>query len=146
MKHIITLCVTLWIASTGFAQDMEYRYDEAGNRIQRLIYVWRPAKKAADGTETAAASAPLEDKAGEFEFTLFPNPTTDVLNISVNELFLEEKNKEVIVSDMNGKVLMKQVVRDRVTNLDFSAYTPGSYLVRMLSEGQQVREWKIIRE
>lgn len=144
MKKIIAFCITLWIASTGFAQDMEYQYDDAGNRIKRLIYVMRPAKKAADGTETA--SVPLEDKAGEFEFTLFPNPTKDVLNISVNELFLEEKNKEVIVTDLNGKLLAKQVVRDRVTNLDFSSYTPGSYIVRMMSEGQKVREWKIIRE
>lgn len=146
VKKIIALCITLWITSTGFAQEIEYLYDNAGNRVLRQIYVLRSSPAGNEEAVENLAPLQLEDRVGEFEFTLFPNPTRDVLNISVNDLFLAEKNKEVSVTDLNGKLLVKQKVQDRVTNLDFSTYTPGSYIVRISSEGQKVREWKIIRE
>lgn len=144
IERIIFLCLCLCFGNAGFSQEIEYIYDNAGNRVLRQIYVMRPA--TAQKSAVAETPAPLEDKSGAFEFVLFPNPARDVLNISVNELFLEEENKEVTLWDMSGKILAKQPVQDRVTQLDFSSYTPGSYVVRMTVKGKQIREWKIIRE
>lgn len=144
MKKILLIATYCMVYCLANAQAIEYGYDNAGNRILRQVYVMRPA--SSQKSAATDPSVPLEDKAGEFEFTLFPNPTKDVLNISVNDLFLEEESKEVTVLDLNGKMLAKQKMQDRVTNLDFSSYTPGSYIVRVTTKGKQVREWKIIRE
>ncbi|WP_294674409.1 T9SS type A sorting domain-containing protein [uncultured Fluviicola sp.] len=144
MKKLLLITAYCMIYSFTNAQAIEYGYDNAGNRVLRQVYVMRPA--SSQKSAAPEASDALEDKAGEFEFVLFPNPTKDVLNISVNDLFLEEENKEVTVLDLNGKVLAKQKVEGRVTNLDFSSYTPGPYIVRMTTKGKQVREWKIVRE
>lgn len=67
----------------------------------------------------------------ELEWSYYPNPTTGVLNIKpgcdIAELF---------ITDLSGKLLqsVKNLEKDRVIQVDLSAYTTGIYLIRYLHE------------
>lgn len=67
----------------------------------------------------------------QLEWSYFPNPTTGVLNIKpgsdIDELF---------ITDLSGKLLqsVKHLEKDRIIQVDLSAYTTGIYLIRYMHE------------
>lgn len=126
------------------AQEIEYAYDNAGNRVLRQIYVMR--KKSDNEKSSLPEISAFEDTLGTYDFTLYPNPTRDVLHISAEEDFLAMKNKKVFVYDLTGKLLIEQEVNDRITKLDFSDFVTGQYIVKMIADKKQIKEWKVIRE
>jgi hypothetical protein len=72
----------------------------------------------------------------------FPNPIKDQLNIVLSEM----KNEcEISISDLTGKVLLKQHITDKISNVDFSNLVKGIYFLKLIN-GKQVEVRKIIRE
>lgn len=137
----LVFCIFTFV---GHAQStVEFYYDNAGNRILRQVYVM---KSNSNENNYDSESDTLSDTTGIHEFVLFPNPTRDVLQISASNSFLDLSNKMVRVYDLTGKELINESVVGQVTILDFSKFITGVYIVRMLADGQQVREWKVIRE
>ena len=62
--------------------------------------------------------------------TLFPNPTSGVVQIKNEELRI--KNLEVY--DVYGKLLNVMSVNDHTADLDLSGYAKGTYFVRVITE------------
>ena len=60
------------------------------------------------------------------EFTVYPNPVTDVLNISSTTNITR-----VEISTILGQVLLARSVADRTTEVDMSRYASGTYLIRI---------------
>src|SRR5690554_6079747 len=62
------------------------------------------------------------------EFSVFPNPTTAILNVS----FEENINKEYTVYDMTGRyVLSGTVNNENSTQIDVSALRSGTYILKI---------------
>lgn len=62
------------------------------------------------------------------EFSVFPNPTTAILNVS----FEEKINKEYTVYDMTGRyVLSGTVNNENSTQIDVSALRSGTYILKI---------------
>ena len=72
----------------------------------------------------------------------YPNPTTDVLNITLKNSV--EKSK-VVITDMNGKVVLVQEITELNTKIDFSNFAKGVYLLNLKVDGQMLQN-KIIIE
>ncbi len=62
--------------------------------------------------------------------TVFPNPTTGLIQIENGEWRMEN----VEVYDAYGKLLNTMSVNDHTVNLDLSGYAKGTYFVRVTTE------------
>ena len=68
-------------------------------------------------------------------FILYPNPTTDFLNIESKGKGFEQVN----IVDINGKEIMNEFVHERHCIVNVSSLPAGMYLVKILSDG----EWSV---
>ncbi len=65
-------------------------------------------------------------------FTIFPNPTKEILNVSIpDNVFSKNANSSVItIIDINGKTIYKSKIRTRIYKIDISKYQSGMYLIK----------------
>lgn len=124
------------------AQEIEYSYDNAGNRIQRKVLVQR---SNAEFSESEIIS-PLEDKKGAYSFVLAPNPTTGEFTVTADPAFMALEVKKLWVNDMNGRLLRELDFSETTRKIDLSGLASGSYLVRLTASGGYVNEWRVIKE
>lgn len=74
---------------------------------------------------------------------VFPNPTTDILNLRVD---LQDHQKySYELSDFAGRVLAKKAVTGKVTQLSVSGYPAGHYLLKVLKNNAPVKIFKVIK-
>lgn len=73
---------------------------------------------------------------------LYPNPTSDLLVISVNENL---KNLVFNLTDMNGKILLSVPMQGSQTEISLAAFAVGGY--HLLVENQQniIESFKIVK-
>jgi len=77
------------------------------------------------------------------EFMVYPNPTNSILNIqSKNNQTISEVN----VYDLLGKKLTNKKVTVSTTELDLTNYTPGLYLLEVISADNQKSIHKIVKK
>ena len=68
----------------------------------------------------------IADNTNKVQFNAFPNPVTDILTIKApNDL------GTVNVFSLNGQVVFSDVVKETSTSVDFTTFSPGTYIVRV---------------
>lgn len=77
------------------------------------------------------------------EFAVYPNPTSSVLNIQSK---LNNIISEVNVYDLLGKQLLNKKMAVSITEIDMTNYSPGLYLLEVVSENNQKSIHKIIKK
>jgi hypothetical protein len=83
MKQTATTLIAILLAQLLYSQTTEinYVYDNAGNRIERHVIVL-PMSKSEDGAPKKATEIKLhKDKLQEHNITIFPNPTKGQLRV-----------------------------------------------------------------
>jgi hypothetical protein len=75
----------------------------------------------------------LEEDLAEMRLNLYPNPTSEFLNI---ELGNNEKDINLQLFDMSGKLIHKDVIKAYETKyvLRMNAVATGKYLIQMQTE------------
>ncbi|MDA0731432.1 MAG: phospholipase D-like domain-containing protein [Bacteroidetes bacterium] len=68
----------------------------------------------------------IEDENGQFVMTVFPNPTTDVINIEVSNEYI---GTEFTLSDINGRLIEVLNINSARTCLDVSSLDLGVYVL-----------------
>ncbi len=76
--------------------------------------------------------------------TLSPNPARDRVSIRVDHHVLAHKKKVLYISDMQGNAMITQEFTDNHIDVSLSGYSPGTYLVYIMSEGQVFRGEKLV--
>ena len=138
MKHLKPTLTLSFLLLTGmlFAQDIEYGYDAAGNRISR--------KEIQMGG--AGPQAPVQDKVGEMDVSIYPNPTQNTLTVNMDVSELDEKDQQaqakMYLFDLTGKQILIRTVSTSSTQMDLSNQPPGGYILR-IQKGKTFSEWKI---
>ncbi|MBP1841622.1 T9SS type A sorting domain-containing protein, partial [Formosa algae] len=88
----------------------------------------------------------LEEDVLDFEFDIYPNPTSDVLNIKITGL---ERATPVRIYDMSGKVLYNNMIQSdgslRHEALDLSSYPKGFYLLSIYKEGKPITKKVVVK-
>ena len=80
----------------------------------------------------------------KFDCRLFPNPAYDNINIKIGgDDFFYGKLE---VSDINGRVIMSDVLNDYEYNIDVSNYNPGIYILNIITDRQLIRKKFIIQK
>lgn len=77
------------------------------------------------------------------EFAVYPNPTTSILNVQSK---LNMTISEVNVYDILGKQLLNKKINVSSTEIDMTNYSPGLYLLEVVSENNQKSIHKIIKK
>jgi hypothetical protein len=93
----------------------------------------------------AACTGITGEKQGEQECTLYPNPTSDKLNIR-SDLFTEA---EIEITDALGKVVLKQIKRfdeKGLCTITISNIPGGIYFVKVNSVGNETRVIRLVKE
>lgn len=93
--------------------------------------------------ETEFVSALGSESFHTNEFAVYPNPTTSVLNIQSK---LNVTISEVNVYDLLGKQLLNKKMNVSSTEIDMTNYSPGLYLLEVVSENNQKSIHKIIKK
>ena len=79
-----------------------------------------------------------------FEIKAYPNPTVDLLTLSINNAIVN--NQIVKVYDLNGKVILQKELIQNETQIDFSQFNAGVYLFNVFDKNHTlIKAFKIIK-
>lgn len=82
----------------------------------------------------------LPDYAPDYEVSIFPNPTEDILNI-VTSTF---ENVTYILYNSQGKVIFKEKLLAETTTIPFSQLALGNYSLTLLKDEKVLKSFQII--
>ena len=72
----------------------------------------------------------VEDFAPDYEASIFPNPTSDVLNIRTSSF----ENVTYTLYDAQGKLVMQNILSAEQTPIQVSQLAPGAYSLELIFE------------
>lgn len=75
-----------------------------------------------------------KNEISNFSLALFPNPTSDVLNIESNYSLIDSK---IIISDVSGKILHSEKVTSSIFGLHLKNYAKGVYFLTLLKDNSK---------
>ena len=143
MKNTISLFFLCFILLPVWGQNktVEYQYDVSGNiKSRKTIPLTRSAQEVPGKDSTAVV---YEDVIDKKEIRIYPNPTSGVLYIKINN-FQADKLLDMTLFDLNGRIYLNQPLHIKTTMINISRYPKGIYILRLQS-GIIHSEWKIIK-
>jgi hypothetical protein len=75
---------------------------------------------------------------------VYPNPTTDVLNLSIEENKLSGMSYQLI--DFNGRVVKSSAVSDQSTIISMTEYQKAVYILNVNQNNKTIKTFKIIKK
>ena len=154
MRTLFFLFVIMWFVPDVLGQQVSYSYDDAGNRIQRTIFLSNQ-QSSSSGDDTPRSRAEVketdisempryEDMLGERKVVIYPNPTRGMLQIEFQG-YGEMKDARIILYNMQVRLLLQVNNIESYTTLDLTPYPAGAYILHLM-EGMKRSEWKIIKQ
>ncbi|MFV0268914.1 MAG: T9SS type A sorting domain-containing protein [Draconibacterium sp.] len=143
MKKWLLICFFLstFISLSTYSQSVSYYYDDAGNRIERVISL-KSAKITSD--QSSQNQDLVEDIFLEHEIKIYPNPTEGKLSVNI-ENAQKLEGGEVIITGINGEVLIQKKITTSLMHFDLSGKSAGLYLMKIRFNGE-LTTWKIIKQ
>lgn len=139
IQHALIVFIVFTIHES-FSQKIQYTYSPSGNRTIRE-YSANPFRVGnRDSTESAKEFRDIVMKEG---ISVFPNPTTGKLTLTLNHFDESEKNSVTLI-DTKGGELLSQPVTQRTTEMDLSHLKIGVYYFRVIKNGQELY-YKIVK-
>jgi len=83
----------------------------------------------------------VENHTPNYEATIFPNPTEDVLNIRTSAF----ENVTYTLYDAQGKLVMQDKLSAEQTPIQVSQFAPGSYSLTLNNETQNLKTFKLVK-
>ena len=83
----------------------------------------------------------VEDYAPNYEATIFPNPTSAILNIRTSAF----KNVTYALYDAQGKLILKDKLSAEQTPIQVNQLAPGSYSLTLKSDTQDLKTFKLVK-
>jgi hypothetical protein len=108
-------------ANTGIGDSMSATAD--------IFFDFNPA--VVTNTVTTTVGAPMGiEQAAKARFTLYPNPASERVFIQLSEL----NSGHVVITDISGKVVLKQEVSGKVSAFNISSLSSGLYFVGVTAD------------
>ncbi|MDN3693745.1 T9SS type A sorting domain-containing protein [Chryseobacterium tructae] len=74
---------------------------------------------------------------------VFPNPTTDILNLKVG--FKDYNKYRYDLFDSSGKLLTSQPITQSQTQITMTSYPASVYLLKISKEGKDIKIFKVLK-
>ena len=120
-----------------------YDYDNAGNRISRVLSSQKSATITFPANEKKIK---VQDKLTEEEslIKVYPNPTTGIIKISL-ENYPDPIIGECRIYNLNGTVLKHTKLNSSFTEVSLSDCINGTYIMRLIIN-DKLFDYKIIKQ
>lgn len=82
-----------------------------------------------DGNHGNGQATSIADNSSDSNITIYPNPTTAIINVVSNDNIINE----VAVMDIAGNVVVKESANSNNVSLDLSSFAKGMYLVKVVT-------------
>jgi len=130
--------VSILEADYNFPTDMKIRFmcDASGNRddiyVDQIRILASTSLIPTGFTEglVAIGEVPVSATNGQDEIKVYPNPASDVLNISM----LETGNAELVIYNMQGQIVYSETVEEGQHEVDLSEFVNGIYMIYIYNE------------
>jgi hypothetical protein len=90
----------------------------------------------------------LSDNVSEWEWesfiSMYPNPASDRLHISIERPAIEHLHKTLFISDMQGRGMLTQSFTGNSLNVSLESFSPGVYLVYIMTGQNVLRAGKVV--
>ena len=83
----------------------------------------------------------LDDNDPSYEATIFPNPTSELLNIRTSTF----ENVTYTLYDAQGKLILQDKLSAEQTPIQVNQLAPGSYSLTLNNETQNLKTFKLIK-
>ena len=83
----------------------------------------------------------VDDHGQNYEATIFPNPTEDLLNIRTSTF----ENVTYTLYDAQGKLVMQDILSAEQTPIQVSQLAPGSYSLMLNNQTQNLKTFKLVK-
>lgn len=135
---LLSLFVLVFIGVKSQTYDYSYTYDDAGNRTSRTITIPDATGASLLNEETGDLQesrevVPVTDRLLDKQIRLYPNPTRGELVLQITP-FDGEDPVQVLVYDINGKLVHEQQILFEYTSLDFTDFKPGNYILKLKTD------------
>ena len=97
-----------------------------------------PSSSMATGNENS--------KLINLECMAFPNPTNDLLTLSIQNFDTENGNLSYRLLDIDGRLLESKIVENRNTNISMGNRIPASYILNIFKGIKSIKTFKIIKK
>lgn len=139
MKKTILILSLILIAACSYSQTyIRFEYDDAGNRVVRKVVSIRSS-----GSSTDIAEEVERDKIGEFNISIFPNPTQGNLQVHIDGL--NAQNSSILVYDLNGREIFSVNELKSENLIDITRQPSGTYIM-IINIDDKRSQWKIMKE
>ncbi len=150
MKYLILIFVSIIMlrsrvnAQSGY-NNLQYTYDQAGNRISRYLQVTLNKRSATDTTSRKEEIVVKNNTTNALEavsYSIYPNPTSAIVNIDFTGM---PKDGEIVITltDTYGRLIAKESGIEKY-RLDLSTLISGIYFVSIVSN-QQKKTYRIVK-
>jgi hypothetical protein len=127
-----------WVNSTNSYQNftqIDYTNNADGTLHQRISQIWINSTNSWNNLDRGTyiyTNTVDVCETDEVQFTLFPNPGTDNINISLER----ESETTISVVDMQGKLIMTERFVGSQVSIDVKGIPSGIYLLIVQSDGK----------
>lgn len=85
----------------------------------------------------------IEDNSIDVELTIYPNPVSDVLYLTVDELMGDDLNYHLI--DLTGKTIERGKLLNHTTKISLLQLPPSTYILEVKKENNNIKSFKILK-
>jgi hypothetical protein len=155
MKSFFILIIVALGQTLAFSQtrQVQYTYDENGNRESRYIVYLRTVSNGGDPNQNIESPDVFAEEDGvsaELDgarFTVFPNPTTSVIR---TEWQMEDGEhvsvKEMRLIGLDGKPVQTFFSPALPLEIDMQAVPKGTYILWIMPANGEIRRVKIVKQ
>ena len=141
MKHILAIIIGLGFSILSYTQSLTLQVvSTAGNTeytVGETFITTSTSSKVilTEGFQQVNLYAVITsvNLASKVDVNVYPNPVTDLLTLSVNS----DKKWQVTLFDINGRIVLEKKFIGN-TQIDFSSFVPGSFILKMNDEYSSV--------
>lgn len=83
----------------------------------------------------------LKDKAPNIDIGVFPNPSSDVLNIQSNSF----EGMTFTMIDAQGKIVMEHTLSNELTTVQVAHLVPGNYHLLIHLNGETIKDFNLVK-
>jgi hypothetical protein len=144
-KKILLFSMFALFANAAVAQTVQFAYDEAGNRISRIVISTASGSTLrSEGSEPDATLLLEEQLAAGLEVKIYPNPTDGLLQVEISGMEAGE-TAQLALFDLNGQKLLQTAATSLFTPVDMSKYPAGIYALQLTVRGKPT-DYKIVKQ
>jgi len=129
------------VAAAGFSNTAR-NYVYVDNSPAKGINYYRLKQVDIDYRSVTSAVRPVLFSE-QYAITVAPNPATDFINVYIAKN--DQKTTQVIVADINGKVIEKRNTGDQLLQISTSRFAKGVYFVKVITDEQTTTQKVIVQ-